>query len=75
MFLGAFVTALWGLSRPGNHKSKSKRIVNTLMFESKVPPNCNLGSLVSLVSVMSWSMNWPQTTNSTVTAWSWKPSS
>ena len=34
-----------------------------------------LGSLVSLVRVMSWSMNWPHTTSSTVTAWSWKPSS
>ena len=34
-----------------------------------------LGSLVSLVRVMSWSMNWPHTTSSTVTAWSWNPSS
>ena len=37
MLLGAFVTALWGLSCPGNHKSKSKSLVNTSMYESKFP--------------------------------------
>ena len=37
MLLGAFVTALWGLSRPGNQTSKSKSLVNTSMYESKFP--------------------------------------
>ena len=33
------------------------------------------GSLVSALSVMSWSRNCPQATKRMVTAWSWKPSS
>ena len=32
-------------------------------------------SSISAVSVMSWSVNWPQATNRKVRAWSWKPSS
>ena len=65
MLLGALVAALWGLSCPESQTLRAGGKITTIY----------LGSRVSLVSVMSWSMNWPQTTRSTVTAWSWKPSS
>ena len=62
----AFVTALGSLAGP--------RII-IFVTTSGENEDAYRMSLVSAVSVMSWSMNCPQATRRMVTAWSWKPSS